>query len=70
MRGWKPVDIIVVMLSAVIAIVVASSVLAVVLNGKAIAPEKAKMLNALISSIVSIITLYVGAMIQRHKDKD
>ncbi len=43
--------------------------IAPLIKGDALSGEKAKLLSGAMSSVISIITLYVGAKIQESRDK-
>ena len=66
---WTPVDIIVIILTTVISIVLATSIVDVIINDTTMTDIRSKRITALLTSIIAIITLYVGAQIQKNKDK-
>ncbi len=63
MKDWKPVDIIVAGLAIGIMVVLILPLINVLLGGSELSDMKTKMLIGLVSSIASIISLYVGSRI-------
>ncbi len=63
MKDWEPVDIIVAGLAIGIMVVLILPLINVLLGGSELSDMKTKMLIGLVSSIASIISLYVGSRI-------
>jgi len=62
-KDWEPVDIIVAGLAIGIMVVLILPLINVLLGGSELSDMKTKMLIGLVSSIASIISLYVGSRI-------
>ena len=67
---WEPVDVLMVAITLTICFTVAtiavSPFMDEIQNG--LSESKAKLFVGIVSSLVSILSMYVGARIQRHKD--
>ena len=68
MKNWTPLDIIVIMFTGAIVFILLIVLGNVVVTDTPLNDTAAKRINILIASIVSIISMYVGAQIQKNKD--
>jgi LytS/YehU family sensor histidine kinase len=69
MRRWEPVDIIVAGLAIAVCTTVGSIAIAPYIELLHVMSEsKAKLFVGVVSSLVSIISVYIGAMIQKKED--
>jgi hypothetical protein len=67
MKNWSAVDIIILILVTIISLVLLLSVLLPFISGMPASDSTAKLIAGLIASIISIISMYVGAKIQKNK---
>lgn len=65
----KAVDVAIIILTITISIVLLSSVLRPYFTGESMKESSAKLIATIISSIISIISMYVGAKIQKNRDE-
>ena len=73
MKGWKPEDIIVGMFALTIMyaiIMTGLTPLFIDMEKEGSSPEKAKIIAGLLSSIVSVVSMYVGAKLRNKDDED
>lgn len=68
MIKWKPYDIIILILAITISIVLIVIFIVTVFNEIPIADTNAKIVGGLLASIISIISMYIGAQIQKRKE--
>lgn len=66
---WRPMDIIILLLTLTLCVVVGFTVVIPLMFQADISETKSKMISATVGSMVSIVSLYIGAKIQEHKDK-
>ena len=66
---WNPVDYVVSLLALVVGVLTVSVVIGVIVKDKGMTPEQADHMDAITSAIISIVSMYVGASIQKHKDR-
>jgi len=64
-KDWKPVDTIVAGLAIGVMVVLILPLINIFIKGNELSDAKTKILIGLVSSIVSIISLYVGSKIGR-----
>ena len=64
---WEPVDFIICMLVVVICFTVIGSIALPLFRGTELPETKAKMVAGIVVSVVSIVSMYVGAKIQQKK---
>jgi len=69
MKKFKPVDYIIASLVGLLATILLITGVAPLIKGVALGGEKAKLLSGAVSSLISVITLYVGAKLQESRDK-
>ena len=69
MKNWNSVDYVVLILTTIISLVLVITMIKPFVTGIAITDANAKLVAGLIASIISIISMYVGAKIQQNKDK-
>lgn len=67
MKEWRPVDILVMFLSLTVGILLLSSVAQITITGGALSETKAKTIAGVVSSVVAIISIYVGSKIKNDK---
>ncbi len=67
---WRPVDYIALIFSAVISFGMVAIVVASAFMGLEITDHRARLVEIVISAVLSIISMYVGAQIQKKKDQD
>ncbi len=67
MRHWNPVDIIIGIFAITIAIFLISAVYDVVFENTPLSETGAKRITAIVTSIVSIIALYVGSKLNNRE---
>lgn len=70
MGKWQPVDIAVICFVVVISIAITASVIGITIFGNELTEGRQKLIEATISGLMAIISMYVGAKIQKHRDKD
>ena len=69
MDKWKPTDYIAVILTFVISFLLVLAVVSPVFTGRPLSDLAIKMISGVVGSIVSIVSMYVGANIHKYKDK-
>ena len=69
MKGWSPSDVIMLILASTVSIVLLSIFAELAFTGAPISDHGAKLVAGLVTSIISIISMYIGARIQKDKDK-
>ena len=69
MKNWNSVDVVVLILTIIISLVLIITLIRPFVTGVAITDGNSKLVAGLIASIISIISMYVGAKIQQNKDK-
>ena len=67
---WKAVDFIIAIFAITVSLVILSVLANVVVSQKGLSGERAENFNALLGSLVAIISMYVGAKIQENRDND
>ncbi len=67
---WKPEDYIVAALAVLIISGMFVRLYGVVFQGLPISSEDARITENILSGIMAIISMYIGAKIQKHRDKD
>jgi len=68
MENWSPSDIIMLILSATISIILITIFVELAFTDIPMSDTGAKIVGGLIASIISIISMYIGAKIQKNKD--
>ena len=69
MKNWKPSDIIMLILVSTVAFAITSIFIEAAFTDVPMSDHSAKLVAGLIGSIISIISMYIGAKIQQNKDK-
>ena len=69
MEKWSPADIIMLILASTVSIILLTIFIELAYTGVPISDHAAKLVAGLIASIISIISMYIGARIQKNKDK-
>ena len=69
MKGIQPVDFVIALLTISVTAFVFSIILNSMVQGDDLRPGYLDTAAKLFGTILSIISMYVGAMIQRHKDE-
>ena len=67
---WRPVDYIAVLFSVVIATALLMVGTATLFLGAPLSDARARLVEIVISAVLSIISMYVGAQIQKKRDQD
>ena len=57
------------MFATVVCVLVLMSGIRPLIYDQTLSEKKAEMLEAIVQSLIAIVTLYVGAKIQQHRDK-
>jgi len=66
---WNPVDVIVAGLALLLAVIMLMTGISPLVRGESLAGEKAKMLSSALNSLISVITLYIGAKLQENRER-
>jgi hypothetical protein len=69
MKGWQPIDYMVGLLVVTLMVLLLMIMGEMVFDDRNIGDAGAKRINVIINSMVAIISMYVGAQIQKGKDK-
>jgi formate-dependent nitrite reductase membrane component NrfD len=69
-KGWRPVDWIVVGIAAAICVMLLVIVVGVWATDRTLAQSAQEMIGAVVTAMVAIISIYVGACLRRHDDDD
>jgi len=67
MKNWRPVDFMVAAITVAVCFTVVGSAAMPLLDFRSIDVAKSKLLSGVVGSMVSIISLYVGASIQEKR---
>jgi hypothetical protein len=68
---WKPADVVVILLTLTVCFVMGNAALMPLWEFKEVDHEKQKLLAGLIGSVLSIVSMYIGAKIrEKHDAKD
>ena len=67
---WRPVDYIAITFSAVIAIALLMVGIGTLFLGAPLTDHRARLVEIVVSAVLSIISMYVGAQIQKKRDQD
>ena len=67
---WKPEDYIIAALALCIIIGMLTLLSAVIFMGKQLNPDQQRIMENMLSAIMTLVGMYVGAKIQKHRDKD
>jgi hypothetical protein len=67
MEKWTPSDVIVTILACVVAATLFAAIIKPFITTNSLPEESAKMVAGLIGSLISLISMYIGAKIQKHK---
>lgn len=70
MKDWKPLDWIICIITASICMTILLGISRAILTGDPLSQPRLELLVGIISSLVSIVSMYVGATIQRRADRD
>jgi hypothetical protein len=68
MKGWQPIDYMVGLMVVAVVIFLTMIMGEVVFDDKELSDSGAKRMNTVVISILSIISMYVGAQIQKGKE--
>jgi len=69
MGQWEPVDYIVAVLSVSIAVILIESVTITILTDRVLTPAKTEILSGIVGSVVSVISVYVGACLRNRGER-
>ena len=67
--SWSPVDYIVGFLAVVVCFITFGAIMGVLLRGQPMTTEQSDIMESITTAIISIVSMYVGASIQKHKDR-
>jgi putative flippase GtrA len=70
MKDWKPTDYIVSFLAFVIGVFALFSVMGVLFTGIPLTDSKAKLVASIVTSIISIVSMYIGSKLHDKKEKE
>jgi len=65
-NNWEPADVIILILTAVVVFFLISALINVILTGTPHNAEKSKTVSHIISSILSIVSLYIGFKLKKN----
>jgi len=65
---WKPVDWIACCFTVVLGVILVLGSISVIVQGEQADEQKLKIMAGIISSVISIVSMYVGASIQKRRD--
>ncbi len=68
--SWKPEDYIVAALAILIIVLLLFRMYGVVLLNVPVTADAARVVEGLLNGVMAIISMYIGAKIQKHRDKD
>ena len=68
--GWKPEDYIVAALAILIISGMFVRLYGVVFMGQPLSGDTARITENILSGVMAIISMYIGARIQKHRDKN
>lgn len=66
MKNWQPHDIIILILTVTISILLMIVIIKPFITNNVMQPDSAKLLSAIITSIIAIISIYVGSKIKKY----
>lgn len=67
MKDWKPIDIIILIITIVVGFTISFSVIRPLISDRILSAESAKLIAGIIGSLVSIISIYVGSKLKQEK---
>jgi len=65
---WTPTDIIIVLMTLTVCFIIGMAALMPLLDFKEIDHDKQKLLAGVVGSMLSIVSMYIGGMIQRNRN--
>ena len=68
MKNWHPVSVVVLIMTMCIGVGMVYGMIMPLVTGSDLSPAMQKTIDGIYSSAVAIVTLYVGAMVQRKKE--
>lgn len=68
MKHWKPCDYVVAFLALIVCIITTGAIVGVLIRGQAMSETQADIMASITSAIISIVSMYVGASIQKTRD--
>ena len=68
-KDWTPVDYIVAVITITISVAITTTIIVAATRDEPLGESQSDALSVIIQSFISIITLYVGAQIQKNRDK-
>ena len=69
MKGWKPIDYIVMLFSVAIVMLLMGVLADIVFTNNELSETASKRFNVVVTSMISIISMYVGAQIQKNREQ-
>lgn len=70
MNKWTPTDVIVLILAITVSLILLSIFGELMLNDIPLTETAAELVAGLVTSVITIISIYVGAKIQQFRNKD
>lgn len=71
MKNWRPVDHIVLIITLTVStLLITGLVLSQIEDSKMLRSETVKLLFGTVSSFIAIISMYIGAKVQRNRDNN
>ena len=68
MKNWHPVSVVVMIMTICIGVGMVYGMVMPLVTGTELPPAMQKTIDGIYSSAIAIVTLYVGAMVQRNKE--
>ena len=69
MKNWTPCDYVVAFMALIVCIITTGAIGSVILRGQPMSETQAEIMSQITSAIISIVSMYVGASIQRSRDE-
>ena len=70
MKNLEACDYVVALLALIVCIITAGAIAGVLMRGQSMTEAQAEIMSQITSAIISIISMYVGASIQKKRDRD
>lgn len=67
---WTPVDYAILLLTLMVSVTFMITAILPIILQEPISDARSKVLGGIATSVVSVISVYVGAKIQKHREKD
>ena len=69
-RGWKPVDFIATIIALTVCAILATSIAGAVIEQREISEGGREIIDNVIAALLAIVSMYVGASIQKKHDDE